>query len=243
MMQPSVSSTILWLTGWSMPPIVFDQLRALLPEFQHESIIYSTADSQEEMIQLVEKAAAAHCDWRSAPVLIAGWSLGGCLALHLATQGLADGLVLFSATAKFTRANEQKHLGWADAYLRRMITGLKQDREATEHAFRLAVWQSADSASDHSDAIAPGQWSTPALLAGLEALRSLNLLPMLPGIKCPVLLVHGTEDTICPFPAAQELHSNLPHATLLAVEGGGHAPFLGSAAWVAASIRSWWHDR
>ena len=226
-MQPSVSGTILWLTGWSMPSNVFDQLRALLPDFHHESVLYSAAASPEEMLQLAETAAAAHDRSRSGPLLIAGWSLGGCIALHLATQGLADGLVLLSATAKFTRANQQTHLGWADAYLRRMIAGLKQDRQATELSFGQLMLKELDAASYPEDFFAPGHWSTPALLAGLETLRSLNLLPKLLEIQCPVHLIHGTEDTICPFQAAQELLDELPQATLLAVEGGGHAPFLG----------------
>lgn len=112
-MIASTSGTILWLTGWSMTDTVFDRLRELLPGFHHVFVDYSDADSPEKMLLLTETAAE---NMRSSdistgntralhgPLLIGGWSLGGLLALRLAVKGLADGLVLFAATARFTRS-------------------------------------------------------------------------------------------------------------------------------------------
>lgn len=243
-MQPELSGTILWLTGWSMSDKVFDQLRELLPDFHHASVDYSTAVSTEDILQLTETAANNILSCYSGPLLIGGWSLGGLLALRLAAQRLADGLILLSATAKFTRPKEQIDRGWADAYVRQMITGLRKDRQATENKFRQKVFiEEQWETGLRDDAPFIGNWTTPALIAGLEILRSVECLSRLPEIKCPVLLVHGTEDQICPYPAAEELLTQLPRAQLLTIPGSGHAPFLGREAYLAKSLRSWWHGQ
>ncbi|WP_419878485.1 alpha/beta fold hydrolase [Brevibacillus centrosporus] len=41
-------------------------------------------------------------------------------------------------------------------------------------------------------------------------------------IKAPTLVIHGTHDTILPFPHAEALAAEIPAATLLTLEGTGH---------------------
>lgn len=244
MMRSQLGGTILWLTGWSMSNKVFDRLRGLLPDFHHVSVEYSAAASSEEMLHLTETAAKSLRPSCSGPLLIGGWSLGGLLALKLADQKLADGLILFSATARFTRPKEQQNRGWADAYVRQMITGLQRDRQAVERKFRQMIFTPLEAASEpgnHHSLI--GNWTTPALIAGLETLRHVECLSRLPAIQCPVLLIHGTEDQICPYEAAEELLMQLSQGKLLAIPDSGHAPFVGREALIAESIRSWWHDQ
>ncbi|WP_410511373.1 alpha/beta fold hydrolase [Paenibacillus sp. BR2-3] len=243
-MRPEQSGTILWLTGWSMSDRVFDRLRDLLPDFNHVSLDYSSAVSSEEILHLTETAAKNILSSHSGPLLIGGWSLGGLLALRLAAQELADGLVLLSATARFTRPKEQTDRGWADAYVRQMITGIRKDRQAIVNKFSQTVFMESKSEMDHRE-ILPliGHWTTSALIAGLEILRGVECLSRLPEITCPVLLVHGAEDKICPYAAAEELLSQLPRAKLLTIPGSGHAPFLGRETHLAESLRSWWHDQ
>ena len=67
---------------------------------------------------MFDGAEASKASASRAPLLIGGWSLGGLLALRLAAKGLADGLVLFAATARFIRPKEQTDLGWAEPYVR-----------------------------------------------------------------------------------------------------------------------------
>ncbi|MUT67954.1 alpha/beta hydrolase [Paenibacillus sp. NEAU-GSW1] len=233
-------STVLWLTGWSMPDSVFDRLRELLPEFHHVSLVYSTASSAEEMMRLTETAAREARSAASGPLLIGGWSLGGLLALRLAIQGLADGLVLFAATAKFTRPKGQTNLGWADAYVRQMIIGIGKDRQAVEQRFRQLVFSETETDGE-IEFPRSGTWNASALIAGLEILRSVDFLPRLSEIDCPVFLAHGADDQIIPYAAAEELLLHLPQAKLLAVPECGHAPFRGREADVAESLRSWWN--
>ncbi|MVO98381.1 alpha/beta fold hydrolase [Paenibacillus sp. N10] len=238
--------TILWLTGWSMPNTAFEHIRQWLPEYRHTYADYTHAGTAEEILRLAETAAGSlrasrHIDPAkrepSGRLLIAGWSLGGLLALRLASQGQADGLILFGATAKFVRPKEERNLGWPDAYLKQMLGGLGKDRRAVESKFRQLVFGEPCGALA---CLAAGSWSTPALAAGLEILRREEYLAELQRIGCPVLLFHGTEDKVCPFAAAEELHRHLPRAKLVALSGAGHVPFAGRETYIAEVIRSWW---
>lgn len=251
--QHETRGTILWLTGWSVPDTVFDRLRVLLPEFDHLSIDYSDADSPEKMLLQTETAArnflysdGPTCKTRAfrGPLLIGGWSLGALLALRLAVGGIADGLVLFAATARFTRSKEEMDCGWADAYVRQMIAGITKDRLAVETKFRQLMFTGAEwEAGLCKNLPAIGRWTTPALIAGLQILRREAISSQLAEIDCPVLLVHGTEDKICPFGAALELQAQLPLAQLLAIPVCGHSPFLGREAYIAEELRRWWHGQ
>jgi len=246
------SGTILWLTGWSMPDAMFDDLRLLLPDFRHMSVDYSAADFSEEMLCLTETAVkhmlgieGPACRERVAygPLLISGWSLGGLLALRLAAKGYVDGLVLFGATARFTRSKEEFDRGLADAYVRQMIKGILKDRDEVEANFRKIMFTEQEWEAGLAERLPhTGSWTTQALLAGLQLLRSEECLSRLPNINCPVLLIHGTEDRICPYGAGLELTAHLPQAKLITLTGCGHAPFWGKEVHIADEWRRWWHD-
>ncbi|NIK71920.1 alpha/beta fold hydrolase [Paenibacillus sp. BK720] len=234
------NGTILWLTGWSIADSVFDSLREALPEYHHMTVNYCEADTQEKMIFLTETAAKKI----KRPLLIGGWSLGGMLALRLAAMGLTDGLLLFAATAQFTRPRGESDRGWADAYVRRMSAGLVKEREAVETRFRRMLFTEMERETKLDQLLPPhGIWSDRALIAGLQVLREEEVLSRLNLIRCPVYLVHGTEDEICPYGAALELASLLPQARLDSIPSSGHVPFLGREEEIAKRFRSWWHEQ
>lgn len=235
-------TTILWLNGWGMPSSVFDRLRAHLPEFRHRYADYCKVESLEQMLEVTEIAARETMRSSRAPLLVAGWSLGGLLALRLAARELTDGLVLFGATARFVRPKEHNHLGWADAYLRQMLSGLEKDRESVEDKFRRLVFEEEQNARLAEQLPAAGSWTTPALCAGLQVLRELDVISELPQIRCRTLLVHGVMDRICPHGAAEQMVGLMPDAELLSLADCGHAPFLGREEDIAEATRSWWDE-
>ncbi|MDD9266259.1 alpha/beta fold hydrolase [Paenibacillus sp. GCM10023248] len=233
-----MSGTLLWLPGWSMTPAVFSRLQERLPLYRHLPVDLSDAQTPYELLRRAEAAAKES----GGPLLIGGWSLGALLALRLAAQGLADGLILFAATACFVRSKHEQALGQPDSIVRQMIRALDYDAYAVETAFRKQLLTDAERRAGVEKRLAPaGSWTLPALHAGLELLRSEDLRQMLPDIQCPVLLFHGLADRICPFGGVSELAARLPYACLYAIPECGHAPFLDREEEIAKEVRRWLH--
>jgi pimeloyl-ACP methyl ester carboxylesterase/predicted glycosyltransferase len=71
------------------------------------------------------------------------------------------------------------------------------------------------------------QETTPDVLAASVAnpdlLPELSLEEVLERVRCPVMLIHGTDDQIASAAFSQELAERRPDFDLLLVEGGGHA--------------------
>jgi pimeloyl-ACP methyl ester carboxylesterase len=62
----------------------------------------------------------------------------------------------------------------------------------------------------------------------------------LPKITCPVLLITGQEDMICPVALHQEMATLLPRARLEIIEHCGHLSTLEQPQIVTQHIRNWW---
>ncbi len=50
--------------------------------------------------------------------------------------------------------------------------------------------------------------------------------PVLPGLRLPALVIHGTEDQIIPLSEAQAMQAAIPGARLAAIHAAGHMPNL-----------------
>jgi len=66
----------------------------------------------------------------------------------------------------------------------------------------------------------------PVAVAALKELADSDLRSIIPKISVPVLLVHGTDDRICPPGASEYMSSIIPRARLELIGNRGHAPFL-----------------
>jgi pimeloyl-ACP methyl ester carboxylesterase len=73
----------------------------------------------------------------------------------------------------------------------------------------------------------------------LPSIRALALTPDdVAAIDVPVLVVHGTKDRSAPYGGGREWATMLPNARLLAIEGGGHAPWIEAPERVLPAIES-----
>ena len=65
----------------------------------------------------------------------------------------------------------------------------------------------------------------PTLIATIEyGWTVTDALAEIDRVRCPVLLIHGTNDGRVPYVYAEELHRMLPQSHLVTVGGGGHFP-------------------
>jgi pimeloyl-ACP methyl ester carboxylesterase len=62
------------------------------------------------------------------------------------------------------------------------------------------------------------------LLSFYDPDPGMDIKPLLPDIRVPTLIAHGTADRQVPFAAAEYLAAHVPGAVLYAFEGYGHAP-------------------
>ncbi|MFP5382369.1 MAG: alpha/beta fold hydrolase, partial [Gammaproteobacteria bacterium] len=77
---------------------------------------------------------------------------------------------------------------------------------------------------------------TAALAAGLDLLRGTDLRADLPRVTQPVLVMHGTLDTLTPPGAGAWMAEALPQARHVEIARAAHAPHLSHLDAVAAAV-------
>jgi pimeloyl-[acyl-carrier protein] methyl ester esterase len=186
--------------------------------------------------------------------ILLGWSLGSQVALAAfpRLQERLAGLVLVGATARFTAMDGYPH-GLPANKIRGMGLRLRREFARTMGEFFRSMFAQGELTPGQEgrigrEILAEGRLPTPeAAHAALAILASADLRERLPAIDCPVLILHGSEDTICPPGSARFLAERLPDARLVAFAGAGHAPSLSRPEQFNALIREFLqkddHDR
>jgi len=75
--------------------------------------------------------------------------------------------------------------------------------------------------------------STEALATGLDWLQEIDLRATLLGLGVPVLVFHGTADSLIPPIAGRWIADHVARGRFVAVEGAAHAPFWGRTDFMA----------
>lgn len=75
-----------------------------------------------------------------------------------------------------------------------------------------------------------------AYAAATRATVAADVIAAMERIKCPVLLVFGTEEKVAPLPAQIALKKGIPHALIRAIPAAGHLPFLEQPAAFTAAL-------
>ena len=152
---------------------------------------------------------------------VIAWSLGAMRALEAATETELGSLTLVGATGQFVRRDGYP-CGWPKRTLVRMRERLAVDAGAVLDEF-LAL---ALAPGEELAALFPREQDLAVLERGLAYLGDFSMLARASDIHCPVRLLHGGRDRICPPAAAQLLAEALPQAELTVWPEAGHAPFL-----------------
>jgi pimeloyl-[acyl-carrier protein] methyl ester esterase len=233
---------IVLLHGWGSSPAVWhDVADRLAPEFRAHRPDFFAIDAQSiDGLSTLDAVTEALAKTSPRRAIVCGWSLGALIALNwaLAYPDQVMRLVLIAATPRFV--NNGRWQCGIDASvldefsaalaadcggaLRRFIT-LQAQGDAAANTVRLRLRECVDA---HN--------SIGALLAGLQILKDTDLRERLPQVAQPVLLLHGTRDTVVPLAAAEFMARALPNATLKIFENAAHAPHVAGAPLVARYV-------
>ncbi|MEY4932717.1 MAG: pimeloyl-[acyl-carrier protein] methyl ester esterase [Pseudomonadota bacterium] len=179
---------------------------------------------------------------RHATVL--GWSLGGMIALHLASLApeRIAALVLISTTPRFVTT-----VDWKPAMTQQVLGNfgarLRDDYRATIQDF-LALQVRGDERELSSlrelrhKLVSGGLPLQAALEAGLGVLGATDLRPMLANVGVRSLVIAGEYDRVTPPGASRYLAEHIPGAALHVVPRAGHAPFISHAEEFLAALRA-----
>jgi pimeloyl-[acyl-carrier protein] methyl ester esterase len=175
---------------------------------------------------------------------LCGWSLGGMVALALAARHphKVARLVLVATNPAFVARQDWPH-GLAPEVLADFARSLSQDYRATLLRFLSLQARGGDQARAVIERLrvrvfTRGEPAADTLAAGLDLLRAVDLTDAAKQVACPVLVVHGAYDMLCPLAAGRWLAANLPHARLALHARAAHAPFLSHPDWFVAELRS-----
>ena len=164
-------------------------------------------------------------------VTLAGWSLGGLIALAtLAKNSKHVGkLALIGSTPSFLERPDWPH-GVPANMLDLFESALNLTPGLLLKRFNAQINQGDKDAKaltklteklTHQD--------TPdveALKGGLKLLRNMDLRPILPKIHHPALIIHGEHDPLMKLAGAQAMRGMFPKARLEVFQGASHIPFL-----------------
>jgi len=171
---------------------------------------------------------------------LAGWSLGGLVAMRIALQAPPKHLILLATTPCFVTRSD-----WATAMqpavLEDFARRLGNDYRATLNNF-LALQVLHDSAARATlrqlmqALFLRGEPHPDVLGMGLDLLASTDLRGDVSRIDAPTLVLHGDRDTLTPVGAGRWLAGNISGAHYIELSGAAHAPFLSHRDAVAEAM-------
>jgi len=238
------------LHGWGMAKTVWNEVSPLLERCFHVIALdlpgYGDSDSStpytlERLTERLSTQAPRRC-------AVAGWSLGGQIALRWASQypEQVSRIALIASTPRFVTGLDWPY-GMDVSVLDDFATAVRAHPEDALARFALLQAQGdrdtrgvARQLRGHTIRPTPSVCAT--LESGLTNLRDNDLRAHLQAVTQPVLILHGEEDTLVPCAAAQYLAAALPCARLVMLPGVAHAPLLSAAGAVADELLSFLHD-
>lgn len=230
-----MEKAILWLPGWGMADAVWNDIRSEIQHCRHLAPDYSQVTQPEHFWEAVQEAVLP---MGTHTLFVVGWSMGGMLAQRLASVRHVSGLVLISTTDRFARPRTERTHGWTKEHLRKMQRALAVNREQVMTSFAELMASEDERLQEAAlTRVVGAEWTPEALHAGLSFLSEEDGGGRLDAIRCPTLVIHGSDDQVCPVSAGERLASGIEQATFLPVAHCGHAPMIFHHETVSAAIK------
>jgi pimeloyl-ACP methyl ester carboxylesterase len=210
------------------------QIAALRPRCSEIHVVdITTADSIEEIARLALLSAPEKFS-------LAGFSMGGIVALEMFRQ--APQRILRLAILGSTPRSEKPH-----QQAPRLALMERARKEPLRELMLTALIPPSLGKANQNDSLLQWEILDMALLLGteiyLQQCHALNTRrdyrDTLPEIRCPMLVICGEEDQVCPAWISEQMAQGVPGSSLLIIKGSGHMVTLEAAEEVSAALLNW----
>jgi pimeloyl-[acyl-carrier protein] methyl ester esterase len=233
---------LVMIHGWAMHSGIFAGFaRALAPHFRlHLVDLPGHGFSRDDTGSLDPAECARRIAAEVPRAIWLGWSLGGLVALRAALDQPANvrGLVLVSSSPRFVVGDDWSH-GVAPSVFTEFGAGLADDYRGTIERFLALETLGSEHAQSElralkADVFARGEPAMSALHEGLRVLDATDLRADIAELRVPSLWIAGRRDRLVDAGAMKWAAERTGGRYIEC--NSGHAPFLGHADALAATI-------
>ncbi|MGS2741787.1 alpha/beta fold hydrolase [Sinomicrobium sp. M5D2P17] len=166
---------------------------------------------------------------------LGGFSMGGAVVTHYVTKyksAHVSKLALFAAAAPSWIQRDGFPYGLTKADVDGIINATLTSRQDLIAGFGAGFPAREGNISENVEkwleSINLQAWPY-AVTQSITALRDLDLRDQLAEINIPVAIFHGTQDKLCDFAFAEQLHKGIKNSFIVKFENSGHALFVEEA--------------
>ena len=227
--------------GWGFDSGVFKSLiRILEKRFHIQTIDLPGYGDQKSVSKSSLSELALYVGNKvSEPAIYIGWSMGGLIALELATiqAEKVKSLILMTSTPCFAKKENWSH-AMDRSILENFVSAYNKEPEQTLDKFSYLASEGNKN---------PRNWirelkkltskvDPVALEQGLQILLNVDLRENIKGLKTPTLMIFGEKDSLVPVGVEKEIGLLNEAIRTKIIKESGHTPFLTDTELVAETI-------
>lgn len=249
--DPDAAPDLVLLHGWGLHAIAFDDIMPdLLAQFR--VTVIDLPGMGQSPLPAGDYDLAFLCA-QIEPLLpprchLLGWSLGGLVALSLASRSpeQVQSVVAVATNPRFIQGDD-----WVTAMPAEILAKFREvfeeDVEGTLIRFLALNCKGADTMRDDVRKLKEilyfcGLPARRALAGGLDILASTDLRQTLAGLGQPTLMLFGENDNIVPAAVAVEVEKLNPEVTVAVQQGVAHVPFISAPDIFVTALMDFYRD-